>query len=168
MNSNKVNRWITLGANLGVLVGIILILLELNQNADLMRAQMVQERANHLVAKYDAIIHSEFWPKIAAMQANSDGRDDWVASLSPEDYQRVLYTYYREVNDIRNQHYQYHQGYLPQEIWDAASRGQIMRMIMLAKALNRPDDFKGDTEFQEHVRRIAVEENLPIPDADGH
>ena len=167
MDSDKINRWLTLGANLGVLGGIALILIELDQNADLMRAQMVQERANHLVEKYDAIIHSEFWPKIAAMQANADNRGNWVSSLSAEDYQRVLHTYYREINDIRNQHYQYHQGYLPQEIWDAASRGQITRMILLAKALNRPESLIGDTEFHAHLRSIAAEENLPIPDADG-
>ncbi len=58
MDSGKVNQMLTLGANFGVLIGIILILIELNQNADLMRAQMTQERANHLVDKYDANIHS--------------------------------------------------------------------------------------------------------------
>lgn len=38
MDAEKVNRWLTLGANLGVLVGIVLILTELNQNSELMRA----------------------------------------------------------------------------------------------------------------------------------
>ena len=39
MESERLNRWLTLGANLGVLVGILLLVFELNQNRDLVRAQ---------------------------------------------------------------------------------------------------------------------------------
>ena len=39
MDSDRLNRWLTLGANLGVLVGIVLLLLELDQNRKLMRAK---------------------------------------------------------------------------------------------------------------------------------
>jgi hypothetical protein len=114
MNSDQVNKWLTLGANLGVFVGIVLLLIELDQNSDLMRAQMVQERANSLVQKYDANIHSDYWPRIAASISSIENPEERnIDSLSPEDYQRVLNTYYREVNDLRNQHYQYREGYLP-------------------------------------------------------
>ena len=33
MKAAKLNRWLTLGANLGVLVGIFLLIAELNQNS---------------------------------------------------------------------------------------------------------------------------------------
>ena len=39
MDTDKVNRWLTLGANLGVLAGIILLVVELEQNREMMRAQ---------------------------------------------------------------------------------------------------------------------------------
>lgn len=39
MKAISVNSWLTLGANLGVLIGIILTLVELNQNATMMRGQ---------------------------------------------------------------------------------------------------------------------------------
>ncbi len=68
MDSNKVNRWLTLGANLGVLLGIILILIELNQNADLMKAQMTQARADNVLENIRERQHSDHWPKIAAKQ----------------------------------------------------------------------------------------------------
>jgi hypothetical protein len=42
MASDKVNKWLTFGANIAVLIGIVLILIELGQNADLMRAQLAQ------------------------------------------------------------------------------------------------------------------------------
>ena len=51
MNSDRVNRWLTLGANLGVLVGILLLVLELDQNRDMMRSQIryqaFQDEANY-------------------------------------------------------------------------------------------------------------------------
>ena len=49
MDSNKANRWLTLGANLGVLVGLFLLIAELNQNRDMMRAQTRHELAMGIV-----------------------------------------------------------------------------------------------------------------------
>ena len=49
MDSDRLNRWITLGANLGVLVGIVLLLIELDQNRDMMRAQTRHQLAMGLV-----------------------------------------------------------------------------------------------------------------------
>ena len=39
MDSDRLNRWLTLGANIAVLVGIALLVVELRQNQDVMRAQ---------------------------------------------------------------------------------------------------------------------------------
>ena len=169
MNSDQINKWLTLGANLGVLAGIILILIELDQNADLMRAQMVQERANHLVQKYDAIIHSDYWHRISAEISRPENPEERnLDSLSAEDYQRVLHTYYREVNDLRNQHYQYTEGYLPADIWEFGSRGQMRRMILLAIALDRLEVVYRDDEFGSELRRVAREEGITLPnEAEG-
>ena len=38
MDSKRVDRWMTLGANIAVLIGIVLIIVELRQNHELMRA----------------------------------------------------------------------------------------------------------------------------------
>ena len=43
MDSDRLNRWLTLGANLGVLVGIILLVIELDQNREMVRAQTRNE-----------------------------------------------------------------------------------------------------------------------------
>jgi len=43
LDSDRINRWLTLGANLGVLVGIILLVVELDQNRDMMRSQIRYE-----------------------------------------------------------------------------------------------------------------------------
>lgn len=39
MDSDRLNRWLTLGANLAVLVGLVFLVIEINQNNDMMRAQ---------------------------------------------------------------------------------------------------------------------------------
>lgn len=49
MESDRLTRWLTLAANLGVLVGIILLIVELDQNRDMMRAQIRHELAMGIV-----------------------------------------------------------------------------------------------------------------------
>jgi predicted hotdog family 3-hydroxylacyl-ACP dehydratase len=66
MSSKSVSNWLTLSANLAVLVGIVLVLAELNQNSDLMRAQITQIRADNLIASMESRMHSEHWPTISA------------------------------------------------------------------------------------------------------
>ncbi len=44
MDSDRLNRWLTLGANLGVLVGIIFLAAEIRQNSDLARLQFAEDR----------------------------------------------------------------------------------------------------------------------------
>ena len=43
MDTDKLNRWLTLIANIGVLTGIILLLVELNQTQEIARAQIRNE-----------------------------------------------------------------------------------------------------------------------------
>ena len=99
-------------------------------------------------------------------RAEANSREEWITALTPEEYQRVLHTYYRDINDVANQFYQYQEGYLPQEIWESASRDQIMRLIPLAAALDRKR-MGSNAAFREAVRKIAEEEGLPYPDDNG-
>ena len=41
MDADRVNRWLTLGANIGTLIGLILVGFEIKQNSTLVRAQVV-------------------------------------------------------------------------------------------------------------------------------
>lgn len=40
MNSDKINKWLTLGANIGVVLGLIVLIVEIRQNASLTRMSM--------------------------------------------------------------------------------------------------------------------------------
>jgi hypothetical protein len=43
MDSDKINRWLTLGANIGVLSGLILVALQINQNSEIAKAQLAND-----------------------------------------------------------------------------------------------------------------------------
>ena len=47
MDSDRLNQWLSLGANIAVLIGIGLLVIELNQNHDMMRAQTRSEISQH-------------------------------------------------------------------------------------------------------------------------
>ena len=52
MGSDRLGRWLTLGANLGVVLGLIILIVEVRQNADLTRAQM-ESGKNDLLAQIE-------------------------------------------------------------------------------------------------------------------
>jgi len=68
VDSDRLNRWLTLGANIGVLVGIILLIVELNQNRQMMQAQTRNELSMGIVGIQSGIAeNSELANVIAKM-----------------------------------------------------------------------------------------------------
>ncbi len=45
MDKNKLNGWLSLAGNLAILIGLMLVVFEIRQNSDLMRAQISMERS---------------------------------------------------------------------------------------------------------------------------
>ena len=166
MDTNRLNQWLTLGANVGVLVGIILILIELDQNSDLMRAQIAQTRADNQIASQEARMHSDYWPAIVAKIWDGNNTNySLIVELSPEEQARVFYFYLREMNDLRNQFYQLQEGFLPRIVWDTSSRGQIVRAMTIGAALRRTCN--DDIEFRNELNRVASEEGVSQCISDG-
>ena len=159
MDTDRLNQWLTLGANLAVFGGIILILIQLNQNADLMRSQVMQSRTQEREAGYREMIHSDYWSVISAKQSQSADPSEYAASLTPVEFQRVRFYYLAEMINIYGQYYQYREGYLDENIWNGATRNQIKRMLT-----NLPYFFPTlmmNEEFRDVLDRIAEEEGLP-------
>ncbi len=124
MDSDKVNRWLTLGANVGVLIGIILILAELNQNADLMQAQIAQSRADNRLELHRLEMDSDYWPVIYAKRAEAESGDEWIRSLTAEEYQRLRSRTLMQVIDLRTQFFQYQEGYLDRDFFETTVEAQ--------------------------------------------
>ncbi len=167
MNLSKLNDWLTLASNIGVLVGIYFIWVELNQNELMIRAQMSQERASLMVANLDTAANSDYLPSIEAARRNFTTAKEWFSSLAPDEQQRIRYLYLRDINDLRNQYFLYSQGFLAGEVWDSSTRSQAIRLLRRAEAIGDREQFEGDPGFRETLKRIAEDENLPFPNEGG-
>ena len=119
LESDRLNRWLTLGANIGVLIGIVLLLLELDQNSDLLRAQIHQARADTHVGQRLNEGESEKLTAIR-MKLAKNGYSKDVTSvdvLTPEELFRFRQYIAARHTDLDNLFYQYQQGYLDEEYY---------------------------------------------------
>ena len=103
MNTENLNRWLTLGANIGVLVGIILLIVELDQNRDMMRAEIRNELARGV---------SDFLPSIVNDRDFADAlvRASAGEPLTPAEDLQINAWYDLVFGYWQNVHYQYRQG----------------------------------------------------------
>ena len=103
MDSDRLNRWITLGANLGVLVGIVLLLIELDQNRDMMRAQTRHQLAMGLV---ELQITTGTNQQLVELLERADNGEE----LGGAERRQVWLRFNALVRYWENVHYQYRQG----------------------------------------------------------
>ena len=102
MDSDQLNRWLTLGANLGVLVGIVLLLVELDQNRDMMRAQTRHQLATALV---ELQIQTGTNQQLVELLDRADSGEE----LSDAEQRQVGYRFNALIRYWENVHYQYRQ-----------------------------------------------------------
>jgi hypothetical protein len=103
MKSEQVHRWLTLAANLGVLVGILLLIAELSQNLTAVRAQTRHDLSSDVVELFTQVAGNE---QLASVRRRADAGE----LLTPDEaYQYALITraFFRYWEDV---HYQYRQG----------------------------------------------------------
>ena len=119
MNTDSVNRWLTLSANVGVVIGLILLLIELDQNSDLVRAQIHQARSDAHVWMKEESANSEFLlPALEKFRLAGGTNDlDAMESLTPIEAARVKLSMEAAHQDYDNLFYQYQQGYLDEEYY---------------------------------------------------
>lgn len=119
LDSDRLNRWLTLGANIGVLAGIGLLLIELDQKSDLLRAQIHQSRSDTHVGHRLNDVESDKLTAIR-MKLEESGYPKDVASvdaLTSEELFRFKDYLAARNTDLDNLFYQYQQGYLDVEYY---------------------------------------------------
>ena len=162
MDSDRINRWITLGANFGVLIGIILLIIEIQQNTEMMQAQLIQSRTENRLELYKEEIHSDYWPAIEVKRTAASSPQEWIASLTPEETQRVKSSVIYELNDLRAQFLQYRSGYLDEQLFKNSVRAQAIRAMRDRQFF--PEIQTPGEEFVEFLNTIAHENDLPTID----
>ena len=117
MNNEKLNSWLSLGANIGVVVGLGLLIVEINQNTAMMQSQIQQSRTDTALSEQQATYNSEFMPDLIVKARAGE-------QLTPSEAVRYN-THFRGFNrNLDNQLWQYNHGFLgdniPRSIRNAA------------------------------------------------
>ena len=103
MDSDRLNRWLTLAANIGVVAGIVLLVYELNQNREMMRAQVRNEISDRLVDIQMTVASN---PQLADVLYRARAGEELTGSERTQFFNRnvAMYRYWESV------HYQYRLG----------------------------------------------------------
>ncbi len=64
MNAEKINTWLSLSANIGVVIGLGLLVFEISQNTDMMQAQINQSRTDTAISEQQALYNSDYMPAL--------------------------------------------------------------------------------------------------------
>ena len=109
---DSLNRWLTLIANVGVLIGIALLILELDQNVTAVKAQTRSELSMGVVQILQDVYAD---PEFASIIERGDGGGELTPSeqFRYEARSRALLRYWENV------HYQYHNGLYDQSEYEA-------------------------------------------------
>lgn len=112
MNFEKLNRWLTLGANLGVFVGLILLIAEMEQNSNLMRAQTHSARAQAKAGRQMDMANNGVLNTIRAKAADAGFPNDpnALVNTTTEEILRLRDFYNARIDMIANWHFQCQQG----------------------------------------------------------
>jgi hypothetical protein len=163
MESDKVNRWLTLGANIGVIVGLLLLVFEIRQNTIAVQTNARQQHFDQHTTLVLARLENPVL--LQALMKGSDGLED----LSNED--RAYFIPYT-VNVFRNHfiaHDLWQNGILPDSQWNTlvtsikatfrTSKGA--REYWRRRQENEPDEYS--IEFVEFIDEIllALEKEAP-------
>ncbi len=103
MKPEALNSWLTLGANVGVLIGLGLLLLELDQNATAVKAQTRNDLSMGIVQILSDVYSDS---ELSSIMRRADGGEDLTIeeTFRYELRSRTIFRYWENV------HYQYRQG----------------------------------------------------------
>jgi hypothetical protein len=168
VNLKQLDRWVSLATNVGVLVGIVLLVLELNQNTNLMRAEMHAMRAEAKASRQmeqansGEIVRILYEASAAGFPQDPKGLD----VLAPEDRYRFTAFLAGLSEAVQNWHYQCQQELLDEELCRSGYENQARGLIVWSHALDM--DFSASRpSFVADLRRLATESGLPVPSEDG-
>ena len=102
MDADRLNRWLTLAANVGVLIGIALLLVELNQNRDMMRAQIRNEMSSEIVGLLNDVAYSSEFASI--YRRGEDGEE--LDAVEQTQFNFRTYALFRYFENALYQHRQ--------------------------------------------------------------
>lgn len=168
MDTEKLGQWLTIATNIGVIAGIFLLVYEINQNAELMRAEMHAIRAEAKTERQMFLANDGVISTITAkLFAAGFPRDpEALQTLTPEERFRmgVFMEGFKEA--VGNWHYQCQEGLLDVELCEAAFPFQARSLLVQSHAMGVSLSNLRRSFIAELIN-IAEEAGLPAPNEDG-
>ncbi len=115
MNLDNLNRWLTLAANIGVLIGIFAVVTELRQTQIIMSAESSMQRAQFSRENASTAIQN----RIGEITRKLENGED----LTEDEFGRAKEFADRLLRHQEVMHYQYQLGILDSEIWQNNADG---------------------------------------------
>ena len=146
MKSEKLNSWLALLANFGVVIGLALLFYELRETQSLAETEASVRRLNQMQEAQTAFALSD---TVAALQVKAESKG--VDSLSPVELRRLQYWEQSVRLRMRSQYIQYVRGYL-----DAETANGIVQAAVGSLPYWEELGFElGDSEFDQAIRQSA-------------
>ena len=108
MDTDRLNRWMTLGANLGVLVGVFLLLVELRQNTESSELQAAQ---SYVALSHELDFRIVDDPSLIALFLTPPDE------RSSEDLRRLERWYFGSLRTWENGFFLHSRGVLDDDLW---------------------------------------------------
>ena len=170
MNTDRLNRWLALGANFGVLIGLILLVYEVRQNSDLMRAQISMERTNtNMQILADFANGGDLIPidvKLREQIEGFPGTLGWSEILTAEEKRRYEFWMYVRLTELNNDWFQCEEGLVPPEICQKEVRVSMQRSLHRFYELGISFT-RSESSFIAAMQELARVEGLPEVNDDG-
>jgi hypothetical protein len=151
MDSDRVNRWLTLLANVGVLIGLILLTIEVRHAIDLAELEAYRHRGTEIQEAMQQLALSS---DLAGVVAKS--RDAGVEALSPAERVRLNAWYLAMVFRMQNQFNDYQLGYLDEAPYRAMLRSAAAT-VSISEQLGVDIETDFDPAFVQAVRGAVAD-----------
>jgi hypothetical protein len=170
MDTNKLNGWLTLAGNMAILAGLILLVVEIRQNSDLMRAQISMERSTvSRQTRVEIANGGDFIPIVVKLRNKGDGFPraiGWSDILTTEEHHRYRYWMLARAIELDNDWYLCKIDLVPVSVCQrevqSRIRNNMHRFFEMGITFNR-----SDPEYLAELRLIARELDLPEIGDDG-
>ncbi len=107
MDFSQLNEWLTLGANLGVLIGIVFLIIEIRQNSELHRSDSRKAIiSNDQTSLLVALDHHDLFAKLNQKEV-----------LSKEDQYKLSFLFAIDLRNREFEYFQYKSGSLDEATW---------------------------------------------------
>jgi hypothetical protein len=162
MQSNNLDRWLTIGTNISVLIGIILLIVEIEQNNELVRIQIEQTRSDTYVAWQREVASGDHVAPLFAKLELRDGglfRKLDLTQLEPVEIERIRAIAAARFYDYETLHAQYERGFVSEEYWKQRIVPAIRDWAPVWAQLFGSDELSMRQNFEAEIARIIAEQD---------